>query len=218
MKSLKSLAIALVMVFALTASGQTAQKAKPSADELLERPLPGSQIEYLSTTDAFYISLGGVGMPGGAAWTLGCEQDNSTQVWIPLNKTLRQALDTIVERDTRYRWEMVDGTVNLLPATGEPALLQTRINDFHVENTVSAIAALGPLLALPEVKKAMNDLHLKPGIAVFISPGSPKPFSVACKGVTLRQALNAIARAQGRAVWDYIEIHCQDRNEVVIRF
>jgi len=66
----------------------------------------------------------------------------------------------------------------------------------------------------------MKEQQLKPGISVFVSGETPKPkaFSVHCRNVTLREALNAIARAQGRAVWNYIETHCEGRNEVIIRF
>lgn len=66
----------------------------------------------------------------------------------------------------------------------------------------------------------MEELGLKAGIALFVSPGSShaKAFSVRVKDVTLRQALNAIARAEGTYIWGYIETHCEGRNEVVIRF
>ena len=65
----------------------------------------------------------------------------------------REALDTIVEADPRYRWQLVDEVVNLLPADGEPALLNTRISKFRVTDVTSALDALSQLLALPEVKK-----------------------------------------------------------------
>jgi hypothetical protein len=218
MKSLKSLTLGTIFVLALGVSGQTAKIVKPSTDDLMERQLPGDGTDYLSTTDAFYNSLGGVGMPGGAERIVGCEQDNAKQAWSPMNKSLRQALDTIVEADPRYRWEVVDQVINLLPATGEPALLQTRISEFHVENMFSAMDALSPLLALPEVRKAMDDLHLKPGITLISSWRSPTAISVTCTNVTLRQALNAIARAHGRVAWGYIETDCAGKDEVVIRF
>ena len=157
-------------------------------------------------------------LAGGSPRVLDCDGDYFKQVWSPLNKTLRWALDTIVEVDPRYRWQVVDQVINLLPAEREPALLQTRIKEFRAENISFAMDTVSPLLALPEVKKAMDDLHLKHGIAGFVTSPSPKPFSVKCENVTLRQALNAIARAEGRGVWDYTEIHCDGRNEVVIRF
>lgn len=84
----------------------------------------------------------------------------------------------------------------------------------------SADVALGSLLALPEVKQAMNALGLNHGLVLLVSPTSPRPskFSVNCKGASLRGVLNCIARAQGRAIWDYLETHCNGRNEVVIKF
>lgn len=204
MRNLKSLTICVVIGLVIAVSGQTTQIAKPSADQMLERSLAGNEVDYFSTTDAFHKSLGRIGMAGGSVRILDCNGDYFKQVWSPLNKTLRQALDTIVEVDPRYRWQVVDEVINLLPATGEPALLQTRIKEFRVENISLAMDTLSPLLALPEVKKAMDDLHLKEGIAGFFTSPSPKPFSVKCENVTLRQALNAIARAEGRAVWDYV--------------
>jgi hypothetical protein len=61
---------------------------------------------------------------------------------------------------------------------------------------------------------------LRWGVTLFVSGQSPHPasFSVHCKDVTLKGALNAIARAQGFAVWDYVETHCDGKDEVVIRF
>lgn len=223
MRNLKSLAICVVLSSVMTVSGQTTQTVKPSADEMLERSLPGNEAEYLTTRDAFSIALGGVGMAGGGAIVLGCEGDYFKQLWSPMNriqtnKTLRQALDTLVENDPRYRWQVADGVINLLPATGEPALLQTRIVEFRAENITLAMDTVTPLLVLPEVQKAMDDLKLKPGVAVFFTSPSRKPFSVECRGMTLRETLNAIVRAQGRGVWDYVETHCDQRNEVVIRF
>ncbi|MEK6406177.1 MAG: hypothetical protein AABN34_04360 [Acidobacteriota bacterium] len=216
MRNLKSLTICVVIGLVIAVSAQTTQIAKPSAHEMLERSLPGNEVDYFTTTDAFHMSLGG--MAGGSARVLDCDGDYFKQVWSPLNKTLRQALDTIVENDPRYRWQVVDQVINLLPATGEPVLLQTRIKEFRVENISLAMDTVSPLLKLPEVKKAMDDLDLKHGIAGFFTSPSPKPFSVKCENVTLRQALNAIARAEGRAVWDYVETHCYKQNEVIIRF
>jgi hypothetical protein len=218
MRNLKSLAVCVVIALVMGVSGQTTQMARPSADEMLDRPLPGNEVEYLTTSNAFSRALGGVGLAGGSVRILDCRGDYFKQLWSPLDKTLRQALDTIVEMDPRYRWQLADEVIDLLPATGEPALLQTRIREFSVEDITSAIDTVTPLLKLPEVNKAMTELNLKPGVGVFITSRTPKPFSVTLKNVTLQQALNAIARAQGRAVWDYVETHCEDRHEVVIRF
>lgn len=218
MRNMKSLTICVVIGLVIAVSGQTTQIAKSYVDQMLERSLPGNEVDYFATTDAFHMSLGDVGMAGGSVRILDCNGDYFKQVWSPLNKTLRRALDTLVENDPRYRWQVADGVINLLPAAGEPALLQTRIKEFRAENISLAIDTINPLLKLPEVEKAMDDLHLKHGVSVYITSPSPKPFSVKCENVTLRQVLNAIARAEGRAVWDYVETHCYQQNEVIIRF
>ena len=214
----KSPAMLGFLLLVIAVSGQTTQIAKPSIDETLERSLGGNEVDYSSTTDAFHKSLGRIGMAGGSVRILDCNGDYFKQAWSPLNKTLRQALDTLVENDPRYRWQVADGVINLLPAAGEPAFLKTRIVEFRAENITLAMDTVTPLLKLPEVQKAMDDLNLKPGIAGFITSPSRKPFSVECKGMTLRQALNAIVRAQGRGVWGYVETHCYQQNEVIITF
>jgi hypothetical protein len=191
-----------------------------ASEDILQRKVPGSELEFLSTRNVFYSSLWLTHLPGGMATIVDCEPDTLMQSWKPSNSPLSQVLDTLVATDPRYRWQMQDGVVNLLPAKGEPTLLKTRLNEFDVENVSSAREALTRLLALPEVKKGMRDLHLKPGIAIItgFSPPNPPKSSVKQNGGTLRQALNAIASAQGRAVWEYIEIHCDGQDEIVIRF
>lgn len=219
MKYLKSLTIC-TLVLALDVFGQTNRPEKHLAAQTLERQVQGSDLEYLTTTSAFYVSLSRAGAVGGMARIQNCEEDSLKQAWSPMNQALRLVLDSLVQADSRYRWQIDNQVINLLPTAGEPTLLQTRINKFRVKNVASATEALGQLMALPEVRKAMEDLKLKQGIALYISskPSHPELFSVKCEGVSLRQALNAIARAQGKVLWEYVEIHCDGRNEVVIRF
>jgi len=137
-----------------------------------------------------------------------------------MGRKLRDVLDSIVWADSRYRWEDRGGVVNLLPVAGEPELLKTPIMEFHAADVLSAREALGILLSLPDVKKRMSDLNLKRGLEVFVSPHSlsPKRVSIDCKNTTMRGALNAIARAEPNAIWEYYEFHCERRNEVLIRF
>lgn len=197
------------------------KKAQENASEdILQRKVPGNELEFHRTTDVFHSSLGRTRLPGGMVRIVDCEPDTLMQSWKPLDSPLRQVLDTLVATDPRYRWQMQDGVVNLLPVKGEPPLLQTHLHEYEVEDLSSALEALDRLLALPEVRKRMVDLRLKQGLTLVKSLSSPNPakFSVKQSGGTLRQALNAIALAQGRAIWEYVEIHCDGRDQVVIRF
>jgi hypothetical protein len=194
------------------------QPQKEAAENILQRNVPGDEQEYLTTTDVFHSSLGRVSVPGGMVRIFNCREDTIKHSWKAQGSTLRQVLDAIVAADSRYHWEVSDGVVNLLPVSGEPALLRARINEFHIENTASSLDALLRLLKLPEVVEAMSKLHLKPGLMLVDYWSAPRQFSVRSNGVTLRQALNAIARANGRDIWEYVEIHCDGKDEVVIRF
>lgn len=214
------MACILSAMFVSTVFAPPTKTQENASEDILQRKVPGSELEFLSTRNVFYSSLWLTHLPGGMATIVDCEQDTLMQSWKPSDAPLNQVLDTLVAADPRYRWQVQDGVVNLLPATGEPPLLKTHLNEFHIQDISSAREALSWLLARPEVNKGMRDLHLKPGIAIVTGGSAPNPpkFSVKQSGGTLRQALNAIAQAEGRAIWEYIEIHCDGRNEVVIRF
>lgn len=201
--------------------GYVGQIKQPSqSSNVLDRSVQGNDLEYVTTTGAFFRAVNYTRVPGGIVKIDACREEAVSQTWQPLGYPLQQVLDTIVNADPRYKWVNEDGVINLLPSIGEPSLLQTPIKRFRAKDVSFARDALKSLLALPEVQKAMIRLHLKPGVNIFVSPQSPNPksFSVSVEDITLREALNAIARAQGREVWEYIEIHCDGRNEVVIRF
>jgi hypothetical protein len=104
--------------------------------------------------------------------------------------------------------------INLLPSEEEPPLLRTRIKDFQVGGEPYVIHAVSQILSLPEVRRSVASLHLSGGfqrLQGIRSMGTQKRFNVHCQDVTLRQALNAIVRAQGRAVWSYAERYCNGR-------
>lgn len=197
-----------------------ANRGSSTADEVLGRPVPDNDDHSSTTAQTFIRALSGVSAPGGLVQVFACEADASKPAPQQRGASLGQALDALVSLDRRYRWHVDDGVINLLPASDEPALLRTQIARFSPRKVFSAREALSRLLTLDEIKGAMEELGLKAGIAVFVSPGSrhPKAFSLSLMDVTLRQALNAIARAQGTGIWEYIETHCRGRNEVVIRF
>jgi hypothetical protein len=202
-------------------TAQTARSGKPTlAENILDRVVPGDDVEYFTTSDAFRITLRRAQAPGGVVRIVTCVEDPVNLAWSPMGQPLGRVLESLVIADPRYRWEIVDRVVNLLPKAGEPAFLGARIKKFHIEHVTEPREALNQLLRLPEVKHGRESLGLKPGVALIDSLSTPHPnkFSVHCTDVTLREALNAIARAEGRGVWEYIEVHCQGKREVVIRF
>jgi hypothetical protein len=215
-----SLAFTLLAAFIFVGSAHTKQEAaQKTTSNPLERQVPYYTVELLTTRVAFQAALGPARTPGGVASVYGCD-DPPTQVFRGMGQKIGEAMDQLVSADPRYRWEVDDGVINLLPSPAEPALLKTRIPPLDVDDITSAQAGLGRIEQLPEVRRAMADLKLTWGLNVFSTLMSPHPktFSVHFKGGTVRGALNAFARAEGSSIWDYVERHCNGQNEVVISF
>jgi hypothetical protein len=192
----------------------TTQKKLPAGT--LERSIYEHKARSLNTPEAFRASILRAGVPGGAAIIVGC-QEESKRYWNPQGESLGQVLNEMITLDKNYRWEIQDGAINLLPTAGEPQLLKSQVGEFKIQTT-SSLKALTQLQARPEIQKAMLRLGLQPGVAIIAYSPRATPFSIEFKGGTLRQALNAIAVAQGSDVWDYQELRCAKRKEVIIRF
>ena len=192
----------------------TTQKNLPAG--ALERLIYAHEARMISTPEAFRASILRARIPGGAAMTVGCQEDVKRQ-WNPQGEPLGQLLNELTAVDKSYRWEVQDGAINLLPAAGEPLLLQTHVGELKIDTT-SSWEALKRLSTRPELQQAMLGLRLQEGLTIITYSPRATQFSVRFEGGTLRQALNAIAFSNGTDVWDYAEVHCGDRNEVTIRF
>lgn len=203
--------LAGVMAFAQVG---TNQKNLPAG--ALERQIYEQEGQKLNTPAAFRASIMHARLPGGAVMIIGCQEDRGRQ-WNPQGESLNQVLNEMTTVDKSYRWEVQDGAINLLPASGEPLLLKTQVGEFEIQSP-SSWKALNQLKTKPEIQQAMLGLGLQEGIAIITYSPRPTAFSVKFTGGTLRQALNAIAVAHGSDVWEYQEIRCGKRNEVIIRF
>lgn len=154
-----------------------------------------------------------VGAPGGVATVSDC--NGQVTYAFPLrDPSLRGVLDSIVSTDPLYTWEVKDDVINVLPSDGLPPFFAVRISRFEISHVDTPNEALSKLLALPEVRKAQLNLGrraLQGGVYPFCRgcpPTETKTISVNLKGVTVREALNAISRAHGTAVWKFSQSEC----------
>jgi hypothetical protein len=198
------------------------QSASTTETDVLVRRVEGLDLEYVTTSQAFSKALYHSGTPGGIVKISNCQNDEVIQKWQPLASPLRDVLNWIVQADPPYQWSVEDGVVNVLPRVGEPGLLKTHITKFEVKDASSAEMALYKLLAMPEVKASVSDFNLNEGIKAVVIPIPLTPnktrHTVQCSDVTLRDALNTIARLFGNAVWAYREQHCAGKDEFSIDF
>jgi hypothetical protein len=217
--------VALILMgcfFSITLGQSSKGDSSSLSKDVMDRPVSAKSFKDLTTANAFREALSAAGVPGGIVKVSRCDEDLTLQNWGRLGSSLRDVLDAIVKVDDQYRWQLEDGVVNLLPADDQPALLQVRVKHLLVKNATSVYQAYSKLFALPEVKKAIADLKLNDSFE-RIQGGlsgnlNQTQFSVDRKSITLREALNAIVRAQGQAVWSYKEYHCNGAHGLSIEF
>jgi len=215
-----------IVIFALSVSAQKAQTSESSASESILRRTALMTHDRVNTTSALTMALSSAGIPGGIVTVSGCGED-VTYIFRSSGVTLRDVLNAIVATNPQYAWRINRGAINVTPKRGYPSLLNLRISELNVREARSVDEALSQILVIPEVQKRIHELNLKRGFMRIGmrdlrrpgSVGASEPhYNFSLRNVTFREALNAIARAHGRAVWEYRERHCDGKVEFQIQF
>jgi len=136
--------------------------------------------------------------------TIGLELDTQRYqvVGIALSDaTVTDVMNAIVQSAKKYQWQQTGSFVEVWPLAGSNPLLETRISSFNVKD-LSASEAFDRLLNLPEDQANKRDLNLQRR-APAESPGklTSSRFSVNLEGVTLREALDKIAKESHIDIW-----------------
>jgi hypothetical protein len=179
----------------------------PSSGKQAAQPSQRTPLFKITTASLFTHLLLTARKPGGIAVASACTEP-ALQTLYSEDAPLNEALEEIVTVDPQYRLENQAGVINLMPRRAIPAFLELKIAKFEVKQAGSVNEALDKLLSVPEVKKQEPSFgpRMLRGRIGFAS--TAKPFDVKCNSCSIRQALNAIARAQGQAVWVYQQNQC----------
>jgi hypothetical protein len=194
----------------------SANQKSTVSDNLLDARKVTLSLKHTTISDALAKALWTTETPGGIAVFYYCEgiPRHSFQL---SNTPLRDILDEVIVAKPDYFWEFKNGVVNLLPRYHLPLFLGTIIPKFETNDIETPNEALAQLLALPEVQNQVRaELGIRAITGGFYAYGGNgvKPtrekFSVAVSNVTVREALNAIARADGSAVWVLLKNGCNN--------
>jgi hypothetical protein len=123
--------------------------------------------------------------------------------------TLREALNRIVADDPRYKWQIDDTAIDLIPRRGVPPLLDIHLTHFQLRAEDVAMAIEATLFTEPTVEKALHELNLKKEdrLKVYIGSAPPpmgKPLDLI--DASILHILNAVAsNHRFPAVWHYAE-------------
>jgi hypothetical protein len=226
MRRFQSLALVILSLPVLCSSERRTHMHEIST--IIPAP-PGLNVslEKTRTTSAFARILSDARMPGGIATITNCNPE-PTHVFPSSGASLRSKLNGIVSIDPQYVWRLSAGVVNISPKSGDPALLNLRIREVKLMAAPSLNEAVNQLLAIPAVRNRISELHLtngptRTGIGDLQRPqnsGSKdvRHYTLSLTNVTVREVLNAIARAHGNGVWEYQERHCNGVTEFQIQF
>jgi len=164
----------------------------------------------------FLDLLHDTGLRGGFVEMAKCSNLPKGRLKIKQGVTVKQAMNALVAANPGYQWELRDNVVNLMPRGAAP-LLHTRIAKFQKDATDREIGAiLQDVLNLPEVKRHVASLGLKPGISGIglwggeehPIPKKPVPVHVDLENVSLQDAFNEILLASPKGAWIYHESDC----------
>lgn len=127
--------------------------------------------------------------------------------------TVRDVLEAVIRADPRYKWEEIDGVINVSPKTGGSPILEIVVSNFRVDYANRKDAGLS-IIQLPEVKARLKELGLTR--SDFGSLPAPSyddlpRFSLRLRNVSVRRILNEIMKISGSSYWVFSRYG--DRNE-----
>lgn len=223
--------IALAVLAVLAATPSALARQLPVSEEM-EAQIKEFR-KKMRETEALRLALLGVlserDAPGGMVIYPECGEEERVPRPTAARLTgapLAEALDALAAAAPRYLWRSEGGVVNFFPAGTHTPLLDLRVERFRAENMRTPGEALGRLLDTPEVREAIGrpevgDRLLRGGLGYYDpnrEESAGKVFSVSLGGATVREALDAIARAHGRAMWSYHWINCSGRSHFEVDF
>jgi hypothetical protein len=137
--------------------------------------------------------------------------------------TLRDVLDAVLAQDKRYRWNTIDGVVNVYPEANRDevlmGLLDTRIREFVLPKNPTLLGARSAIVELPEIKSELEKARMTaPLIVVYTGHFRRlKDFSMRESNVTLREILNKIVAGSQAKFW-VLNRWGKDNEELILNF
>jgi len=183
------------------------------------------KLDQVNTPDAVAQALLDADVPGGITVLHYCGGFPTRSLKLR-SASVRGLLDEVVSADPNYSWRLNEGVVNLIPRYTKLHFLDTRVSKLDLKEKTPD-EALNILLALPEVQsQANNELGSRAfqGFAYAYPPNADrqqqKTFSLVLTDTTVAEALNAIAKAYGSAVWVLAKNECNNggRRNFSIKF
>ena len=220
-KTLSVSTLSLVIASAGAVWAQNIPKSEALEKELDHRVTQASH-EPVSIRDAFVEMLRGAHLPGGLE-LVHCGSA-SPLVQIKPNSSVREVVDEVAAAQHGLSLDVSDQVIDLRNTFDASSVLDVRIADIELPDIRHLQIALLRVLDMPEVRRSLIQFKLESrphiGFSELPRPGTvpPPPVPLALHDVTLREALNVLARSTGKGVWIYDENRCSENGTVQVSF
>ena len=223
------IATGIVLLLVLTQTLAVAQQQQPESTNvganLLSRNVSWREPESTETDIALVSDLETARIPGGMFRARKCG-DVEPKLIPAKDSTFQDELNRIANVKPEYQWAIDNGVFNFFPKFFTPSPLDISIAEFKVENE-QVIQAYRKLLDTPDIKNGFARLGLhEPAVQVILGgistppnigggsdpPHDPKRITLNLKNTTLREASNAIVRADGQKTWVLSVVSCKGDN------
>jgi hypothetical protein len=117
--------------------------------------------------------------------------------------TIRDALDAFIKADERYKWEMADGVINIIPRESQEGILDVVIPNFFISDANIDDLSFA-VTGTPEVLARLAKIKAKRS-EYFFYVGAPKPstrYSVSLPEMTVKEILNEFLRRDFAWYWN----------------
>jgi hypothetical protein len=129
--------------------------------------------------------------------------------------TLKEVLDSIVQQEPLYRWELVDGVINFVPAGDRDpfieAFLSTPVAHFDPGKWTSIFQVRNAIGDIPEVKRMLEANHKT------LFKYTKKDVDLSISNTTVRGVLNRVIRDSEHTSWSIGWVP-GDKDSLSIRF
>jgi hypothetical protein len=220
----------LIVLSAQAWAGEVSRGPKKAhGQSVLAREIELPNLKGACLENAAGLALDAARVPGGIILARPCAQQSRHNYAFRVPASLRDVIKVIASANPSYAWSIKGGVVNIAPRVQSPPILDTRISAFDSGSATALEAAVNMLLQLPEIRDRMKDLGFEEGFNSLqgyrvlrkqhaSSETQPRELGVKVEEVSLREALNAIVRANGRGVWVYEEYRTSGKRYFRISF
>jgi hypothetical protein len=217
----KNIALALVLTPGLVRGQEQRIESKSMAADLLSRKVSWRQPDSTEANIVLVSDLEMAQIPGGIFRERSCKDTEPTLI-PAVEAKFEDELHRIADLKPDYQWTLDDGVLNFFPRLLSPSPLDVPIKEFTVENE-PAEQVYRKLFETADVKNGLMRLGLhEPTVQIIIGLSTPpnidgasppnkelKRITLNLKNTRLREASNAIVRADGRKTWVLSVVSCK---------